>query len=219
MSFTTAPEPVIDAPTAPKHPRGRRTKRVLGISALVLGLAAAGAYFWLDSTSDVHDLGNPDCVAVTPTGAPAAGAHQAVCGTLKAMTDAWARGDADAYGALYTEDATYTSFVGSHYQGRRDLTEGHRALFKGFLKGTKLADSFLGVRFHGPGVAIVTSRGDTYGGKPKKPSELSKIQTYTLIRQADGQWRIASFHNTKRQRVMERVSFLFDADTKPAAEK
>ncbi|MBO2450220.1 SgcJ/EcaC family oxidoreductase [Actinomadura barringtoniae] len=94
-----------------------------------------------------------------------------------------------------------------------------RALFKGFVKGTKLADPYLAIRFYGPTTAIVTTRGDTYKGKVKKPADLSKTQTYTLVRDTDGQWRIAAFHNTKRQRVMERVSFLFDGDTKPAAEK
>ncbi|WP_119726834.1 SgcJ/EcaC family oxidoreductase [Thermomonospora amylolytica] len=204
--------------TTHRRPR-RRVKRVLGVAALTFGMAAGGAYLWLDSTSDVRNTGNPDCAAVTPTGTPAADGHRQVCAVLSSMTDAWGRGDADAYGAVFTEDATYTTFVGSHYQGRHDIVESHRALFGGFLKGTRLADSYLSIRFYGPTTAIVTTRGDTYKGKPKKPGELSKTQTYTLIRQDDGQWRIAAFHNTKRQRVMERISFLFDPDTKPAAEK
>ncbi|MFC4911590.1 SgcJ/EcaC family oxidoreductase [Actinomadura gamaensis] len=219
---TTGTEQVTDAtgaPAARKRPRARRIKQILGVGTLTLGLAAGGAYLWLDSTSDVHNTGNPDCASVTPTGAPTAEAHQQVCASLRAMTDAWGRGDADAYGKAFTRDATYTTYVGSHYQGRRDITEGHRALFGGFLKGTKLTDSYLGIRFYGPTVAIVTTRGDTYEGKPKKPGELSKTQTYTLIREDDGQWRIAAFHNTKRQRVMERISFLFAPDTRPAAEK
>ncbi|MEV4003585.1 SgcJ/EcaC family oxidoreductase [Actinomadura sp. NPDC049753] len=216
MSATTGTEQVTDAS---KRPRARRVKQVVGVGALTLGLAAGGTYLWLNSTSNVRNTGNPDCTSVAPTGAPTADAHRQVCATLSAMTDAWGRSDAEAYGKAFTQDATYTTFVGSHYQGRRDITEGHRALFGGFLKGTKLADSYLGIRFYGPTVAIVTTRGDTYEGKPKKPGELSKTQTYTLIRQDDGQWRIAAFHNTKRQRVMERISFLFDAGTKPAAEK
>ncbi|WP_131817196.1 hypothetical protein [Nocardia salmonicida] len=52
--------------------------------------------------------------------------------------------------------------VGTHYQGRADVTEAHRALFSGFLKGSKLADSFLDIRFYGADVAIITSRGDRY---------------------------------------------------------
>ncbi|MFE9103494.1 SgcJ/EcaC family oxidoreductase [Actinomadura geliboluensis] len=214
-----ATEQVTDVPAVPRRSRRRLVKRFLGVGALSAGLAAGGAYLWLDGTADVRQAGNPDCAAVTPTGAPAADAHRQVCATLSAMNDAWGRGDADAYGAAFTWDATYTTFVGSHYQGRRDIVEGHRALFGGFLKDTRLADSYLGIRFYGPATAIVTTRGDTYKGEPKKPGELSKVQTYTLIRQDDGQWRIAAFHNTKRQRVMERISFLFDADTRPAAEK
>lgn len=70
-----------------------------------------------------------------------------------------------------------------------------------------------------PGTAVVTSRGDTYKGAPKKPEDLSKTQTYTMVRQDDGGWRIAAFHNTKRQTVMERISFLMAPDTKPQAEK
>ncbi|MGK5558737.1 SgcJ/EcaC family oxidoreductase [Actinomadura kijaniata] len=226
MTISTTPEQTAPEQSAGKathrRPRRRRVKRVLGVATLAFGVAAGGAYLWLDGTSDVRNAGNPDCAAVTPTGTFAgdqAEAHRQVCATLGAMTDAWKRGDADAYGAAFTQDATYTTFVGSHYQGRRDIVQGHRALFGGFLKGTRLADSYLAIRFYGPTTAIVTTRGDTYQGTPKKPAELSKTQTYTLVRQNDGQWRIAAFHNTQRQRVMERISFLFDPDTKPAAEK
>ncbi|MQY03330.1 SgcJ/EcaC family oxidoreductase [Actinomadura macrotermitis] len=196
-------------------PPRRRIKRALAVTALTTGLAATGGYLWLSGTTDVRNTGVADCAAVTPAGPE----QQQVCGVLEQLTGAWARGDADAYGALFTEDATYTTYVGTYYQGRRDITEGHRALFRGFVKGTKLADSYLGVRFYGPGTAVVTSRGDTYEGKAPKPDELSKTQTYTLVRQGDGAWRIAAFHNTKRRSVMERISFLFDPATKPAAEK
>ncbi|GAA4064871.1 SgcJ/EcaC family oxidoreductase [Actinomadura miaoliensis] len=217
MSLTDLPA-APKAPEAPApRPRRRRVGRVLGVTALLAGLGVGGAYLWLDGTADVRATGTPECLSVTPTG-PATG-HRDVCATLDALTEAWGRGDADAYGALFTDDATYTTYVGTHYQGRRDITEGHRALFGGFLKGTKLADSFLGIRFYGNATAIVTSRGDTYDGSPKKPGELSKTQTYTLVRQDDGHWRIAAFHNTKRQPVMERISFLFSPDTRPQAEK
>ncbi|MFE9788497.1 hypothetical protein ACFYO7_24275 [Nocardia salmonicida] len=42
-----------------------------------------------------------------------------MCATLSAMTDAWDRNDTDAYGATFTENATYTTFIGTHYQGSR----------------------------------------------------------------------------------------------------
>jgi uncharacterized protein (TIGR02246 family) len=96
---------------------------------------------------------------------------------------------------------------------------GHEALFSGFLKDTKLANSFLDIRFLSADTAVVTGCGDTYTGDEPAPGRLSKVQTYTLVREADGAWRIAAFHNTKRQPVMERISFLLSPDTRSAAEK
>ncbi|MFD9906265.1 SgcJ/EcaC family oxidoreductase [Streptomyces sp. NPDC059063] len=210
---------------AAKRRRRRRLKIVLGGTALTLAAAAGVGYLWLNAISDAKNLGKSDCNAVTPTvtatpaGAPSADDRRAVCRTLRSMTQAWARHDAIAYGDHFTQDATYISYIGTVYQGRRDIAEGHRALFDGFLKGTKLADSWLSVRFYGPDTAVATSRGDTYKGGEPKAADLSKAQTYTLVRQGEGTWRIAAFQNTKRQRVMERISFLISPDTKPEAEK
>ncbi|MFE6664380.1 SgcJ/EcaC family oxidoreductase [Streptomyces sp. NPDC057697] len=218
-------EPLTTVRTSAPKSRRRRIKIILGVTALTLAVAAGGGYLWLGATSDAKNLGVSDCNAVepeitaTPAGSATADDHRAVCGVLSAMKDAWARHDATAYGDLFTEDATYTTYVGTAYQGRRDIAEGHRALFGGFLKGTKLSDSWLSIRFYGPDTAVATSRGDTYEGGEPKAADLSKTQTYTLVRQADGAWRIAAFQNTKRQRVMERISFLFSPGTKPAAEK
>ncbi|WP_330295908.1 SgcJ/EcaC family oxidoreductase [Streptomyces sp. NBC_00503] len=136
---------------------------------------------------------------------------------LSRLVTAWERHDAEAYGELFTEDATYITYVGTFYQGRRDIVESHRTLFAGFLKGTRLADEILGIRFHGPGVAVVNGRGDTYKGK--RPERLAKIQTYTLVREGDGQWRIAAFQNTKRKPLMEAVSYRFAPGLVPAAER
>ncbi|MEU2039874.1 SgcJ/EcaC family oxidoreductase [Nocardia niwae] len=203
-------------PARPDKKRRRTVLRALGAATLTLGVVAGGGYLWLNQASGVHAAGVAECTQVTADGG-SADDLRAVCETIATMTAAWDRNDADAFGATFTENATYTTFLGTHYAGRRDLTEAHRALFTGFLKGTGLADSFLGVRFFGDDVAIVTSRGDRY--EDERPAELSKTQTYTLVREADSRWRIASFHNTKRQPVMERVSFLFDPATKPEAER
>lgn len=214
----TEPRPAPS--TAPPAARSRRRtlKRAVLATALALGLAAGGGYLWLDATSDVKVTGTAACTSVTATGTtPGTGDRDAVCALLSSLARAWGGADADAYGALFTQDATYTTYVGTHYQGRDDITEAHRALFGGFVKGTKLADSVLGIRFLGPDAAVVTSRGDTYTGGG--PGDLSKVQTYTLTREGDGQWRIAAFQNTKRQSVMEKISFVLSPGTVPGAEK
>ncbi|KMS85207.1 MULTISPECIES: SgcJ/EcaC family oxidoreductase [Streptomyces] len=139
----------------------------------------------------------------------------AVTAVLDALVAAWNEHDADAYGRLFTEDATYATYVGTLYQGRRDITESHRVLFTTFLKDTRLADEVVGIRFLGPDTAVVSGRGDTYKGR--RPRRLGKVQTYTLTREADGAWRIAAFHNTKRKPLTEAVSFRFAPGLVPAA--
>jgi uncharacterized protein (TIGR02246 family) len=138
----------------------------------------------------------------------------AITAVIASLADAWRAHDAEAYGALFTDDATYTTFIGTCYRGRRDIVDSHRALFAGPLKGTQLAGAIDAVRFYGPDTAVVTGRGDTYKGKP--PADLAKVQTYTLVRGADGRWRIAAFHNTKRKPLLEAITFRLAPGTRPA---
>lgn len=144
----------------------------------------------------------------------------AIITVMAEMNSAWARNDADAYGALFTQDATYITFVGTRYSGRADIVECHRTLFAKFLKNTKLAGEITDIRFYGPDTAVVTGRGDTYkGATAPRSSKLSKVQTCTFVREADGQWRVAAFHNTQRKPLMEAISFKTAPGTIPAAQK
>ncbi|MFE9846236.1 SgcJ/EcaC family oxidoreductase [Streptomyces goshikiensis] len=212
-----------DAPIPAPRSRRRTLRRALVATVLTLGLTTGGGYLWIDSASEVKATGTAECTAVAPassgTGTTSSTTRDrdAVCGVLASLPRAWGAADADAYGALFTPDATYTTYVDTHYQGRGDITEAHRALFGSFVKGTELADSILGIRFLGTDAAVVTSRGDTHeGGRPQGPS---KVETYTLTREGDGQWRIAAFQNTQRQPVMEKISFLLSPNTVAGAEK
>ncbi|AIJ26309.1 SgcJ/EcaC family oxidoreductase [Amycolatopsis methanolica] len=138
----------------------------------------------------------------------------AVAAVLDSLAEAWARGDADAYAAHFTEDATYITFVGTRHQGRQDIADSHRALFAKFLKGTRLAHEMVDVRFLGAEAAVLTSRGDTVKGK--RPVKLTKVQTYTLVCE-EGRWLVAAFHNTQRKALMEGISFAFAPQTRPKA--
>ena len=132
---------------------------------------------------------------------------------LDRLTEAWNAADAHAYGAGFTRDATYITFVGTLYRGRADIAVAHQALFGSLLKGTKLAGEILDIRLYGPDTAVVTARGDTYKGS--RPRKLGKLQTYTVVRQPGGAWLIAAFHNTQRKPLMESISFLLKPATKP----
>ncbi|MFG1705986.1 SgcJ/EcaC family oxidoreductase [Nonomuraea sp. M3C6] len=132
--------------------------------------------------------------------------EQAINTLFAELEDSWNRGDGEAYGACFTADASYTTFVGTVYRGRADLAAGHQALFDAVLKGTRMYNEIVEIRCYGPDAAVVIGRGDV---AKKRPSRLSKVQTYTLVREADGGWRIASFHNTRRKPLMEAISFRF----------
>jgi uncharacterized protein (TIGR02246 family) len=138
----------------------------------------------------------------------------AIRALLEQTQEAWNRGDGAAYGELFTADATDVTYVGTVYHGGEEIGRAHQALFDGFLKGTRLAMEIIDIRLHGPDTAVVVTRGDVHKGKPKK---LGKIATYTLVRAADGRWRIAAVQKTKRKGLMEAISFRLQPATKPAS--
>jgi uncharacterized protein (TIGR02246 family) len=118
---------------------------------------------------------------------------------------AWA--DTDAYGATFTEDADYLTFYGGRMRGRRGIEDGHRGLFEGVLKGSRLWAAVDGVVFPAPDVALVHSRGGVLKGKRTRPSARAlSVQTYVMVRGGDGQWLIRSFQNTRYRPRIEGFS-------------
>lgn len=134
---------------------------------------------------------------------------------LDQARDAWNRGDGTAYGTCFTDDAVDVTFVGTIYTGGDEIGRAHQALFDGFLKGTRLHMEIVGVHRHGPDTAIVVTRGDV---AKKTPGKLGKVATYTVVREADGRWRIAAVQKTKHKGLMEAVSFRFQPATRPGAD-
>ena len=132
------------------------------------------------------------------------------------MTEAWDRGDAEAYARCFTPDASYVTFVGTTYLGRQDIAECHRALFAKFGKGTRMRMEILSLGHPAPTTITVVSSGDV---TKKPPRRLAKMQTFTFTRDDDGEWLCAAFQNTKHHPLMERVSFLFDERFRPLRER
>jgi uncharacterized protein (TIGR02246 family) len=137
----------------------------------------------------------------------------AISALLDELVDAWNGGDGTAYGAAFTADASYVTYVGTVYHGGADIGRAHQVLFGSFLKGTRLASKTTSIRFYGADVAVVLTRGDTY---KKNPGRLRKVQTFTVVRQGDGRWRVAAFQNTMRKPLMEAISFRFRPASRPS---
>ncbi|WP_030905139.1 SgcJ/EcaC family oxidoreductase [Streptomyces sp. NRRL F-5126] len=112
---------------------------------------------------------------------------------LGALTTAWNAGDATAYAELFVEDADYITWFGQNMAGRPAIEAGHRALFEGPLKGSRLTSGGTPprIRFLRPDVAVIV----TAGGAPGGTAERSVI-TLTAVCD-EGRWRFASFQNTR----------------------
>ncbi|MFI6509869.1 SgcJ/EcaC family oxidoreductase [Streptosporangium sp. NPDC050855] len=120
---------------------------------------------------------------------------------LDRLTAAWNAGDADAYGDLFTEDADYITFFGLRLTGRQAVTEAHRALFEGPLKGSRLTGLSSGeggadVKRVRPDVAVVISTGALAGADA--PPDPARDSIVTLVAVRDDAWRFTSFQNTRR---------------------
>lgn len=122
------------------------------------------------------------------------------------LLEDWGRGDGEAYGSRFTEDADYVAFDGSHTKGRGEISTSHQQLFDKFLKGTRLTGRILSIKFPSPDVALVHTTGGTImRGKTRPSPERHSIQTLIAVRKG-GEWRFAAFHNTRVRPIGRGVS-------------
>ena len=113
----------------------------------------------------------------------------------------WGRGDGEAYGSRFTEDADYVAFDGTHTRGRAEISASHQRLFDRWLKGTHLTGRILSVKFLGSDVALVHVTGGTVMRTKTRPSpERNSIQTLVAVRE-DDEWRFAAFHNCRVRHI------------------
>jgi uncharacterized protein (TIGR02246 family) len=113
------------------------------------------------------------------------------------LLDDWGRGDGEAYGSRFTEDADYVAFDGTRTRGRREISASHQRLFDKFLKGTRLTGRVLSIKFPSPDVALVhATEGTVMRGKTRPSPERDSIQTLVAVRE-DAEWRFAAFHNSR----------------------
>lgn len=129
--------------------------------------------------------------------APTPAALQTV---LADLAEAWNAGDATAYAALFTSDASYVTFDGDRLEGRDAIEDIHRFLFQGPLRSSRMI-SESGIQatplVREDVVVLVSTGGIQLPGQPDLEGRDS-IQTLTLVRH-EGRWLVAAFQNTRKQ--------------------
>ena len=121
--------------------------------------------------------------------------RQAVLDVLARVYQAWEAGDAEAFVADYTEDASVIQ-PGVHEKDREEIRTNMAAAFAGPLSGSRVAARPVDVRFLTGDTAIVVSEdGIIFPGQDAVASGGLVRATWVLVRR-DGGWRIASYHNS-----------------------
>jgi uncharacterized protein (TIGR02246 family) len=114
--------------------------------------------------------------------------------TLEQAYAAWAANDADAFAALYLDDATVV-MPGVFHRGRNAVRDHMAAGFAGPLKGSRGIDEPQDVRVLGDTAIVVSRAGILMAGEQEVPRERTVLATWVLARR-DGRWMIAAYTNT-----------------------
>ena len=130
----------------------------------------------------------------------AASRAEGVQEALRALEHEWAAGNPDAYGALHSATASYVAFDGAVMTGADEIADGHRALFAGIMKGSRLVTVERSIRFVGADIAVVIQRAGivmSWQRGRTTPSRKRLSTNSTLLRETDGVWRVEAFQNTR----------------------
>ena len=119
---------------------------------------------------------------------------EAVHDVLTRLYRAWADGDADAFAALYRDDATVV-MPGVLHRGRAATHDYMSAAFAGPLRGSRGIDQPQDVRVLGDTAVVVSTAGILMAGESELPRERERLATWVLLR-TDGRWLIAAYTNT-----------------------
>jgi uncharacterized protein (TIGR02246 family) len=121
--------------------------------------------------------------------------RQAIRDVLASLYKAWEAGDAEAFVADYTEDATVVQ-PGVYKKDREEVRTTMAAAFAGPLSGSRAVDHPSSIRFVTGDTAIVISEGGIiFPGQDAVASEGTVRASWVMVRR-DGSWRIASYHNS-----------------------
>jgi len=120
---------------------------------------------------------------------------------LENLANAWRRGDAEAFGARYRDDGTFTNVFGTVHSGRDEFIRRHADVFHGFLKGTTIKMIPRTLRFVRPDV-VVADVDMIYRGFQSLPVGVAAMADglvhsalLMVLVKDGGDWWITAYHN------------------------
>lgn len=120
-----------------------------------------------------------------------------VLAVIDTVYAAWARNDAEVFVEVFTEDGT-SVLPGAYRAGAAEIRDRMAESFAGPLKDTHVLDETIAVRFPAEGTAIVTARNAVVfpGESDDVPADRWVVATWTLVRDGEGTWKAAAYHNS-----------------------
>jgi uncharacterized protein (TIGR02246 family) len=120
---------------------------------------------------------------------------------LQSQTEAWNRGDGEAFGAHFAEDGSFTNVVGQQTYGRPAFVAQHVHIFNTIYKGSHGSFTAGRIKYLRPDVALVDIDGVVTGAIQLPPGLKAAsdggihVKLQEVMTKENGQWWIASFHN------------------------
>jgi uncharacterized protein (TIGR02246 family) len=121
---------------------------------------------------------------------------------LRAMEDAWARGDGAGYAEVCADDARYVTASGIRIIGRQAIAQAHQTIFDSALRGTRLGvDHPVELQPVAPNVVLVHASGTVlFPDENEQPVRTTGMLTMVAVNDGDA-WRFVSFSNTPIERA------------------
>jgi uncharacterized protein (TIGR02246 family) len=120
---------------------------------------------------------------------------------VQGETDAWNRGDAQAFAAHYAENGDFTNVIGQQLYGREAFIAQHAKIFSTIYKGSHNDFTVSKITFLRADVALVDIDGILVGalrlppGVTAYPDGAVHVKLLEVMTKENGSWWIAAFHN------------------------
>jgi uncharacterized protein (TIGR02246 family) len=124
----------------------------------------------------------------------------AIASLTQRMIAAWAVADAEAIAGLFVEDGTMI-LAGTYCDSRAAIQDYFAEAFKGEYNGTQVTGKPLASRFFGPDAGVLLTVGGVLEpGETEVSSKQGIRASWTVVRR-DGEWWLAAYQNTPRDRA------------------
>lgn len=116
---------------------------------------------------------------------------------LGRLETAWNRGDGDAFGALYTPEASFVNIRGDRIVGSDAIGAGHAGIFATIYAGSVNRMRLLSADEIADGAVLAVSENTLDCPSGPLAGVHRAMSTSVLVREhASGAWRIVATHNT-----------------------